>query len=145
MNNEVMTLVAHAGLKGIFKDPNEEVYYITKNKVLNDHQSYFTVPALSRYFVVPDFIIKDMISRSDLDININISEDLKYYPKYRGVWWKCPSCGNSESCGSVYIKDSNVSIGHCIVSENFHFSIIKEEDFIHSTKILIEDLDEYTD
>lgn len=139
MKSEVMTLVSHAGLKGIFKDPDEEVYYITKNKVLNDHQSYFTVPSLSRYFVVPDFMIEDMMSKSDIDLKLNISEDLKYYPKYRGVWWECPSCGSSKSCGSVYIKDSNVAIGHCIYNENFNFCIIEEEDFIDHTKILIEE------
>lgn len=138
MDGQTKVLVSHAGLKGVFKDPNDEVYYFTKNRTLNDRQSFFVTASLSRFFIVPDKVRADLSSRKDLII----SDELKQYPKYRGVWDICPSCHSNGMCGSVLLKDSNVAIGHCINNEEYNFCIISEEDFLEVVQVLTVEEDE---
>tara|TARA_B100000282_G_C31649939_1_gene452522 strand:+ start:75 stop:506 length:432 start_codon:yes stop_codon:yes gene_type:complete len=141
MDGETKVLVSHAGLKGVFKDPEEEVYYFTKQKTLNDKQSFFMIPSLSRFFVMPDFVKNKLKSRDDLII----SEQDKQYAKYRGIWHECPSCGYEQHCGSVFLKNSNVAIGHCIQNESYNFSIVSEEIYLDCNRVYIDHSEEDND
>lgn len=126
-------LTAHAEQNGLFVDNKTGDTYMVNLNGIDEAQSvsYFLMPQLSRWFN-PESKVRHVLHENDA----KFPRSSKWYPKHRGVWRRCPSCGFSNTCGAVFIHDSTVFINHCLLQGKFNFGKIEEEVFIKNVNIL---------
>jgi hypothetical protein len=98
---------------------------------INEQQSHFLFPHLSRWIMIPDSawgVLKEQSNR--------MPDSKKVYPRYRGYWKTCPSCKTSESCGALYIKGSDVFVAHCVVNKNYNFGVCDVRQFHSNVRVV---------
>ena len=124
-------LKAHAKHKNVFQDPeDDDVWYISPIRSDTGVISHFLVPGQSRYFKIPCQIEDDLNEQSDFNNNKSM-----YYPKYRSIWSVCPVCGGENTCASIYLKDTDVFVGHCLEYSSYTFGVCSEKEYISSNHI----------
>tara|TARA_B100002019_G_C21024402_1_gene476460 strand:- start:172 stop:594 length:423 start_codon:yes stop_codon:yes gene_type:complete len=129
------TLTAHAKYQGVYTDPKDDgVVYITNFQ--NYQQSHFLIPSTLRWIYIPMNVQQDLINHTNFQTG-----KVKYFPKYRGVWDVCPYCHNERTCGSVFLDKTDIAVGHCIMEEQYTFSVLKEQEYIECNEIFF-DFDE---
>ena len=123
------TLTSHARFQGVYTDPNDEnVVYITNS--VNYQSSHFLIPATIRWIYIPMQVQQDLIELTDFETG-----KVKYFPKYRGIWDVCPYCHNEGTCGSILLNTTDIVVGHCIIDEQYTFSILSEEEYLECNEV----------
>lgn len=126
-------LKAHAKHKNVFQDPeDDQVWYISHIKSHTGVLSHFLIPEQSRYFQIPPSIIESLEDHSS---NILDEDQLTYYPKYRSIWMQCPSCDGQGTCASIYLKDTDIFVGHCTENGQYNFGVATLKEYISANCI----------